>query len=859
MGRDRELALLHERLAHAVQGHGQVVGIGGEPGMGKSRLLAEFHRSLAGQAVFYREGHCLPYSSTTPYFPVCSLFRQGGGITEADEPEVVTTKVQRYLKDAQLSSEDDAPVLLQLLDVPVDDERRTRWSPQERKAQTFALLRHLVLHDCQQRPLVLAVENLHWADATSEEWLTTLVEHLTGAAILLLVTHRPGYRPPWLGQSIATQLALPRLLPEASRAVVQSVLQRTVLPESVLQAIVTQAAGNPFFLEELTWVAMEPSTSSAALGMPDTIQAVLAARIDRLPPDEKRLLQTAAVIGIEMAVPLLQALTEMPVETLLSALTHLQALELLYETRRFPEPVYRFKHALTQDVAYHSLLAQRRQELHRLIGGAIETLYADRLAEHEEMLAYHFSKAQEWAKALEYFLKVAPKTAQAFATHEAITLYDHAEAAVDQLGEDALIHTLMAICQAKSDIYFVLSDFERSRAEGERLLTLARRAGDRQREGMALAGMGWASSRAHDLDQALSHARQAIAVAEEVDAPLIQASGHFIMSQVYAVTGRLDDAWGEVHQALTNNRSGDAIDRRLSIWIPGTIKNWQGEYAEASRLLSEAMRLAREQNLLFPLLYICFTYGVTLTGKGDYDEALAVLQEGLALAEKVGAEVLRPRLLNSLGWLYMELGDFDRALDLNRQGAEGARKRGDPEIIANAELNLGDIFLTQGDLVLAQECLDGVYRLVHDPTTSERMKWRYSMHLFASLGELWLARGETARAQEFTNQCLDIATRTNARKYLVRGWRLRGEIALAHHQRDEAAAWLHQALTCAQTLGNPTQLWKTHLALGRLLTAAKRPEQAQQAYHTARQVIEQVKARLQNPALRVSLEHALLI
>ena len=251
----------------------------------------------------------------------------------------------------------------------------------------------------------------------------------------------------------------------------------------------------------------------------------------------------------------------------------------------------------------------------------------------------------------------------------------------------------MAICQAKSDIYFVLSDFERSWAEGERLLTLARRAGDRQREGMALAGMGWASSRAHHLDQALSHARQAIAVAEEVDAPLIQASGHFIMSQVYAVTGRLDDASrGEVHQALTNNRSGDAIHRRLSIWIPGTIKNWQGEYAEASRLLSEAMRLAREQNLLFPLLYICFTYGVTLTGKGDYDEALAVLQEGLALAEKVGAEVLRPRLLNSLGWLYMELGDLDGALDLNRQGAEGARKRGDPEIIANAELNLGTSF-----------------------------------------------------------------------------------------------------------------------------------------------------------------------
>jgi class 3 adenylate cyclase len=272
VGRERELALLHERLAYAVQGHGQVVGVGGEPGMGKSRLLAEFHRSLAGQAVFYREGHCLPYSSTTPYLPVCDLFRQGGGITEADGLEVITTKVRRYLEDAQLRPEDDAALLFQLLDVPVDDERLTRLSPQERKVRTFALLRHLVLHDCQQRPLVLVVENLHWADATSEEWLTALIEHLTGAAILLLVTHRPGYRPPWLGQSVATQLTLPRLLPEDSRAVVQSVLRTTSLPEPLLQAIVTQAAGNPFFLEELTWVALEPSTSPAALGMPDTIQ-----------------------------------------------------------------------------------------------------------------------------------------------------------------------------------------------------------------------------------------------------------------------------------------------------------------------------------------------------------------------------------------------------------------------------------------------------------------------------------------------------------------------------------------------------------------------------------------------------------
>jgi tetratricopeptide (TPR) repeat protein len=229
------------------------------------------------------------------------------------------------------------------------------------------------------------------------------------------------------------------------------------------------------------------------------------------------------------------------------------------------------------------------------------------------------------------------------------------------------------------------------------------------------------------------------------------------------------------------------------------------------------------------------------------------------LSEKVGNDTNRHRLLNSLGWLAIECGDLERAIGLNRQGAEGARKRDDHETIANAELNLGDIFLAQGDLTLAQEFLDGVYRLVHHPATSDWMKWRYSIHLFASLGDFWLARGDPAKAQEFVAQCLDIATRTHSQKYLVKGWRLQGEIALAHRQWDEAEGWLRQALTLAQTIGNPTQLWKTHLALGHFHDAARRPEQARQAYQAAREVIDRVKASVQNSELRTSLEQSPLI
>ncbi|MGH7253640.1 MAG: tetratricopeptide repeat protein, partial [Nitrospiraceae bacterium] len=329
---------------------------------------------------------------------------------------------------------------------------------------------------------------------------------------------------------------------------------------------------------------------------------------------------------------------------------------------------------------------------------------------------------------------------------------------------------------------------------------------------------------------------------------------------VYAARGQLDEADKQlgVTRALSES-AGDVIRLSQAIGLAGFLKNFQGDYAEASRLLSESLRLAREHKLLVPLLDAFFMYGVTLTGKGDYDAAHAVFQEGLALSEKIGDELWRHRILNSLGWLYLELGDLERGADLNRRATEGAQKRGDHEQIANAEINLGDAFMAKGDLALAQEFLDRVYRLVKDPATSEWGRWRYSTHLFASLGDLWLARGDTAKAREFADQCLEIATRTKARKNLVKGWRLRGEIGMAGRQWDEAEEALREALTVAQMIGNPSQLWKTHAALGRLSAQRNKPDAAHQAYQAARLVIEGIKGRLRSPDLLRSLETAPLI
>jgi predicted ATPase len=264
------------------------------------------------------------------------------------------------LQDMDVVAAEDVALVLQVLDLPVEPEPLASLHPQARKARTFALLRHLILHAAQRQPLVLAVENLHWSDATSEEWLASLVERLVGAA-LRLVTYRPGYQPPWGAHSAATQLALPPLRPRDSWVVVQAILWSTPPPEAFLQEIVAKAGGNPFFLEELAWHAIEHGRPQTPVAVPETVHAVLAARIDRLPLEAKHLVQTAAVLGNTVPVPLLRAIAEVPEEALQRGLAHLQAVEFLYETRVVPELTYTFKHVLTQEVVYGSLLQDRRR------------------------------------------------------------------------------------------------------------------------------------------------------------------------------------------------------------------------------------------------------------------------------------------------------------------------------------------------------------------------------------------------------------------------------------------------------------------------------------------------------------------
>jgi tetratricopeptide (TPR) repeat protein len=324
---------------------------------------------------------------------------------------------------------------------------------------------------------------------------------------------------------------------------------------------------------------------------------------------------------------------------------------------------------------------------------------------------------------------------------------------------------------------------------------------------------------------------------------------------VRGVTGVLDESDAALGRAISlSGAAGDVVHHSLSLTTAGLLRNWAGDYDAAVRLQDEGLLLARDRGLLLPLLFSCFMRGLTLTGKGNYDEAFATFTEGLALAERVGDEAIHHRLLNCLGWLYTELGDLDHAEVLNTTSAQIGRRRHDPGTQPNAELNLGDIVRARGDLPLAQELYDGVYRYWKDPASSQWMRFRYSTRMFASMGELALARGDLAAARTYSAECLDLATRTGSRKNLVKGWRLAGELARAQRDWDRAEQHLLTALELAASVGNPVQYWRTELALGQLLSDAGRPDEARGAFQRAYLRMQRVRESLRHERLRDAFE-----
>jgi tetratricopeptide (TPR) repeat protein len=794
VGRERELAVLEELLEQVVAGQGQVVGLVAEAGAGKSRLLYEFRQRLHTRRVTYLEGRCLSYGRSIPYHPIIDIVRHNCGITDADSPAVITEKVRIALHEVGLQAEDAAPYLLQLLGVKEGTADLASLTPEATRIHTFDTLKQMSLQGSHRRPLIFEVEDLHWIDQTSEAYLAALVEGMAGARILLLTTYRPGYRPPWLGKSYAAQLALRSLAPHDAFTVVHSTRQRATLPDRVARMIVEKGEGNPFFLEELTRAVIEDTEFQTALTVPDTVQGVLMARLDRLPEVPKRLLQTASVLGRAFSPQLLEAIWDGPGPSG-PILQELRQLEFLYERSGSESLLYVFKHALTQEVAYESLLTTRRQALHAAAGRALEAQYAERLEEAYDRLAYHYARTDEADKAVAYLSRFAEKAARSYAHVEALTALQGALSHVERLPGGPHDRLVLDLTLRQAHSFYFLGRFAETL---EVLLQQQKRL--EQLQDTALAGPYnfWLShtySYLGDQEQTAQRAQRAITAA-------MRCGDEATMGKAYYVLARSAFWSGQFVQGIAHGRQAVAFLERTAerwwlgqaYWVVGVSYYFMGEFAPASE--AEGRAHAMGEVLGDPRLqtYAAWVIGLIEATRGDWEAGIEACQRSL---ERSPDPLNTAIATGFLGYAYLEKGDTCQAIPRLEQAAQQLGQFRFRQLQSRFTIFLSEAALISGDLERARDlALQGL-------EIAREVKFWFGVGLGQrALGQVTQASGALAEAETHLTAALQSFTSIQARFEAGRTHLALAD--LAHAQGDPGSAATH--LTEAQTLFTALQV-----------------------------------------------------
>ena len=807
VGRERELMTLHALLTQVEAGRGQVVGLVGEPGLGKSRLVYEFRRSLGRRRLTYRAGRCLSYGSTTPYLPVLDLLRHHCGITDTDGPEDITAKIYRSLQEVDMAPKEWAPVLLHLLGLQEGANALATLSPEARKVRTLTALTQMCLHGSRQRPLILEIEDLHWIDASSDECLTALIERMAGTQLLVLVTYRPGYRPAWIDKSYATQVALQPLTSQDSLRIVQAVLPTVPLNATLVPQLLENADGNPFFLEELARTVVEQGANAPSPTVPDTIQAVLLARIDRLPATAKRLLQTAAVIGKDVSLPLLQAVTEVPEEAMQRDLGHLQAAEFLYETYAPTALAYTFKHALTQEVAYQSLVRRVRQQYHAHIAQVLEKQFSEVAETQPALLAQHYTGAEQGTQAIPYWQRAGQLAIEHSAHVEAIShftkgleLLETLPATPERIQQELTFHLAMGsplailkgdtapevqhvytraseLAQQIGDsrqrfsvlvglwrVHFSQGRLQRARELGEQCFILAQRLQDQGALQQAYLALGSTSIHIGELRAAHVHLEHGIALYDPHRGRQLAFSrgtdpGVICLSRQSWILWML----GYAEQALTMSHKALALAQCLAqassivfaLFFSAVLHQCRREGQQVQEQAEEVMRRATAQEFVHWLAAGTLLRGWALLQQGAVEEGIAQLQQGHSVWLAVGNELGKTQILARLAEAYGQAGRPEEGLGVLAD-AFGAMQK-------NAERHYeSDLYRLKGDLLLQHAAvqpppvpcqLEAETCFQQAIAVARRQGAKFlELRAVMSLGRLWQAQGKREEARQMLQE-----------------------------------------------------------------------------------------------------------
>ena len=833
VGRDHELEHLRRAQQLVAEGHGQVVAVVGEAGVGKSRLVYEFTHTHRLQGWRVLESASVSYGKATSYLPVIDLLKGYFKIQDRDDLREMREKVTGKLLTLDESMKPALPALLALLDVPVDDAAWQALDPGQRRQKTLDAVRRLLLREAREQPLLLIFEDLHWIDGETQALLDGLVDSLGSARVLLLVNYRPEYRHSWGGKTSYSQLRLDALPAESSGALLEALLGGDPGLAPLKQLLVKR--GNPFFLEETVRTLVETKALTGERGryrlmqpiqsiqVPPTVQAILAARIDRLRREDKRLLQVASVVGKDVPFALLEAVVELPDEALREGLDHLQAAEFLYETGIYPDLEYSFTHALTHEVTYGGLLHDRRRELHARIVDVIETLHRDRLGEQIERLAHHAHRGELREKAVDYLRQAGLKAWTRRSLPDARGWLEQA------LGVLALLpETPSALEQAfeiRLELRLVLNSLGEARLALERTREaqgIAERLDDDRRRGRVSALVTNVHTLLGELDDALRCGTRALELARRLGDLRLRILGTSYLEQVYYYRGDYE----RVVELATDNLAAlppDWAYEYFGMGAPPSVwdRAWRamslaqlGRLAEAAEDGAEAVRLAEPTHHASTVSVAHFAAATVHLLEGDGVRARKASERWMSAAREGSVGLQLPWAVAAAAWALAQLGEASEALEHLREGERLVNGVAEKGIVGNR----GWAYQALGRASLLLGQLDEARSLGDRAIESSPCHPGFAAHARHLLGDIATHpdRLDAERAETHYREALALADPRGMRPLVAhcclglgRLYGRTGAAAMAREQLTRAAAmyremgmrfWLEQAEGELQTL-----------------------------------------------------------
>jgi class 3 adenylate cyclase/tetratricopeptide (TPR) repeat protein len=766
LGREDELLRLDALLGRAAAGHGQAVGVVGEAGVGKSRLMWEFTRSPRTQGWLLMEAAAVSYSKDTPYAPLTTMLQAYFQIEPEDDAAAIRTKITARTLELDGQMHWAIPPILAIGNIPTDDAQWEALEPPQRRRRIFAAVTSIVLREAAQRPVLVMIENLHWADSETCAVVNGLVDALAAARVLLLASYRSEYRPTWRERSYCDEIRLEPLSSVNAEALLEEVLGPTPDLQPVARLLVERTGGNALFLEESVRALIENEVlvgnpgayrlakPLATVQIPDRVQAVLAARIDRLPDDRKSFLQASSVIGKDLPFSLLQAVAGVPNDQLLGNLADLEEAQFLRTTSLYPDLSYSFRHSLTHDVVYGSLLKDQRRSLHARIVDALEALYPDRRTEHVERLAHHALGAELWFEAVAYLQEAAAKAAARSANREAVTFLEQALAALGHLAESREtfaqaidvrldlrppllqlgrlddIHRLSQEAATMAEqigdearqarAYSYLINYHYLRGEptraleyGERCLGIAERLGDRVLVSIARRYMGHAY---HTLGKGRQAVRALQDTAETLASDLARDPGANAVTAYVSTCAWLAFALADLGEFDTAETWADrarteAEARRhpyseaIALTLSGQVSVLRGQLERAVGPLAHALSICREAHLTVWQAIPAAILGQCMVALDRKEEGLTLLEESVRLSDEVGIKAYLARWATLLGEGFLAVGNAPRAVEVGERALALARAHGERGHEASALRLAGDVAAAQTPplLVVATE------------------------------------------------------------------------------------------------------------------------------------------------------------